>query len=326
MKNKVSIVILNYQNWEDTVECLRSLSEISYPNTEIIVVDNDSRNDSLKHIGRYLSESKVAYVDVADSEIDGASRFPRNLILLQSSSNRGYAAGNNLGIRLALQRRADYVLILNNDTSVEEDFLEPLVKYAQQHESVGVVGPMVLNSEGRVDPSCARRRPTPGDYLFLVGIGKRLFPNSRWVRRHHYQGEYSFGHPKEVDILAGCCMLIKRSTLERVGLLDENTFLYFEELILHEKLRAAKLVSVVVPDSRIVHKGGKATTRMASAFIHNVVRSSLRYYLRCYRHYSRLSIALLMVASLGPKHLLASMRPGRHEFWGGLMCRKKRRP
>ena len=304
MKKKVSIVVLNYRNWEDTVECLRSLFDISYPNTEIIVVDNDSQNDSLEHIGRYLSEGKVEYVDIADSEIDGSSRFPQNLVLLQSSSNRGYAAGNNLGIRAALARAADYVLILNNDTVVEKGFLEPLVGYAEGNKHVGTVGPMVMDSEGQVDPSCARRRPTAGDYFFRVGIGRRLFPNNRWVRRHYYRGEYSFGRPKEVDILSGCCILIKRSTLKRVGLLDENTFLFLEEFILHEKLRAAKLGSVVVPDSRIVHKGGQSTTRTASAFVRDAVRSSQRYYLRCYRRYSRLSVAFLMIVSLRPKDLL----------------------
>ena len=172
MNRKVGIVVLNYKNYEDTIACLRSLAEITYPNTETIVVDNDSQNDSLEHIHQDLLHRQVAHIAIAESAIDTSSQIPEKTILLQSVSNRGYAAGNNLGIRVALARGADYILILNNDTLVEKDFLEPLVQYAETHERVGAVAPKIVDTKGRIAPTSARRRPTLGHYFFFLGIGQ----------------------------------------------------------------------------------------------------------------------------------------------------------
>jgi len=134
MNKKVGIVVLNYKNYEDTIACLRSLAEITYQNTEIIVVDNDSQNDSLEYIRKDLVCRHVPYCMFVEDSIDTHSySVSENTILLQSDSNRGYAAGNNIGIRLALERKADYILILNNDTVVEKNFIEPLVQYAEDH-------------------------------------------------------------------------------------------------------------------------------------------------------------------------------------------------
>ena len=301
---KIGIVILNYKNWQDTIECLQSVRELTYNNTDIIVVDNDSQNDSLSHIHQWLSDQRISHVLITDCEIDTSATLAEKTILLQSSSNRGYAAGNNLGIRVALARGADYILILNNDTLVEKGFLEPLVNYAETHEKVAGIGPKIVDQEGNIDPTCVRRRPTMGDYFFRLGMGKVLFPNNRWIRRHTYRGEYSFDHPKEIEVLPGCCMLIKSRVFQELGLLDENTFLFLEEAILYEKLHGAGLVSAVVPESCIIHKHGQSTATMTSAFLRNAIRASLRYYLRHYRGYNRFTVALLMTACINPKDFL----------------------
>ena len=300
MGKKVGIVILNYRNYGDTMECMASLARITYSDTECIIVDNDSHNDSLGHIHIFLCDRNVAHARIEEGGIDTSAILAQNTILVQASANRGYAAGNNIGIRVALARGADYVLILNNDTLVEKGFLEPLVEYAAANEDVGAVGPKVVDSEGEIDRSCARRRPTPFFYFFGVGVGRRLLPNNRWMCRHVYKGEYAFDRPKEVDVLSGCCMLIKRSALERIGLLDENTFLYLEEFILHERLRNVSLKSAVVPSSAIVHKRGRSTSVLASDFTRKVTHASLRYYLANYRCRSRLIAALLMASTWSP--------------------------
>ncbi len=308
MNRKIGIVVLNYKNYTDTIECLHSLAKISYPNTEIIVVDNNSQNDSLEHIHQDLSDRQVGHVLIAESAIETSGQIPEKTILLQSSSNRGYAAGNNLGIRVALARGADYVLILNHDTLVDRGFLEPLVQYAESHEKVAAVGPKILGTEGRIAQISARRRPTLGHYFFLWGIGRILFPNNRWICSHYYRGEYSFDYPKEVDILSGCCMLLKSGVFQRIGLLDENTFLYLEEFILHERLRTAGMTSAVVPASWIVHKESQSTGKEPYSFVRNIERASQRYYLTHYRHHSRFTVAALMIASCNPKDFLRSRR------------------
>jgi GT2 family glycosyltransferase len=245
---------------------------------------------------------------VSESEIDSSHRLPEKTILLQSASNRGYAAGNNLGIRVALARGADYVLILNSDTLVDRGFLEPLVQYAETHGRVGAVSPKVLDTNGHASAYCTRRRPVLGWYFFCLGLGRIPFPNNRWIRKHYYRGEYSFDHPKEVDILPGCCMLIRRSVFEQIGLLDESTFLFLEEFILHEKLRTVGMTSAVVPASWIVHKHGESIKTMPSGFARNAERASLRYYLAHYRHHTRFAVAALMFVSRNPQDYLKGWR------------------
>lgn len=298
--SKVAIVVLNYKNYNDAIECLHSLANITYPNTETIVVDNNSQNDSLAHIGRDLSARQVPHVVIEEKAIDASGHFPEKTILVQAIGNRGYAAGNNLGIRVALARGAEYVLLLNNDTLVDRGFLEPLVRYAGFHEGVAAVGPKVVDPQGNIDTACARRRLTPGECFFRVGVGRRLFPNNRWTRRPVYKGEYCFDRPRQVDVLSGCCILLKSKVLKAIGLLDEKTFLYLEEFVLHEKLREAGLASAIVPDSTIVHKYGQSTADAPSAFIAKARRDSLRYYLIHYRQYPRVIAEALIIATRSP--------------------------
>jgi hypothetical protein len=293
---RVGIVILNYKNWQDTIECLESLTRVKYDNCEIIVVDNDSQNDSLLRIHQWLSERSMKHASITEDDIgETSSQLAENVILVQSFRNRGYSGGNNLGIRIALNRHADYVLILNSDTVVQNDFLRPLLQYAESHEEIGVVGPKVVDEEGKIDRTCARRRPRlPLQYFFIWGIGEKLFPNNRWIRYHYYLGEYSFDHPREVDVISGSCMLIKRVVFEECGLLDENVFLLEEEVILHERLRAVQMSSAVVPASQIVHKRGKSRKQCDSAFIQKTLQRSTYYYLTEVRGYSRLAASLMM--------------------------------
>jgi GT2 family glycosyltransferase len=304
---KVGIVVLNYKNYEDTLDCLRSLRAITYPQCEIVVVDNDSRNDSLAQIRESILLESSAHTSTAGGRSDDECR-PDSTVLLQSDCNRGYAAGNNLGIREALARGAAYVLVLNNDTVVRPGVLEPLVGYAETHPDVGAVGPKIVDSDGRIDPSCARRRPSLGFYFFATGVVGRMRPNNRWVRAHYYRGEYAYDVARSVDLLSGACMLIRRSVFEQLGLLDERTFLYQEELILHERLRKAGWRQAIVPDSVIVHKGGRATGEAPPARVRQAERESLRYYLKEYRHYGWAVRTAIEVVVMGPPDWLRRVK------------------
>lgn len=291
---KVGIVVLNYKNYEDTIECLDALFEITYPNTEIIVVDNDSQNDSLEFIHKHLAERQTPHCQIAEGSDDAYRAVSERVILIQSGRNGGYSAGNNVGIRVALARSADYVLILNNDTLPAPGFLEPLVDYAETHNDVGVVGPKVLREDGTIDPS-AFRRITLGFYLFGQGIPGLLFPNSRWAKRAIYRDEgYAYDYPREVDIVSGSCLLIRKRVFDRTGLLDENAFLYLEEYILCERLRAAAMTAAIVPAAEIVHKRHKSTSACKKRLLRGINRASRYYYLTHYRHYPRWGAALLV--------------------------------
>jgi GT2 family glycosyltransferase len=298
---KVAIIVLNYRNYWDTINCLDSLRRVSWKNLEIIVVDNASENDSLAHIGRHLASTGQRFAIAGNQpHTDAWGSVPLTL-LLQAPDNRGYAAGNNMGIRLALTRGAEFVLVLNNDTLVEEGFLGPLVEYMRAHPNVGAAGPMVVDAEGHIDKTCARRRPATADFFFLWGLGRILFPNNRRVRRHTYEGEYYFDDAREVDMLSGSCILFSVSTLEGVGLFDEYTFLYAEELILHERLRAGGLTSAVVPTSKIVHRHGQSVATIPRTLERATEKRSLRYYWIRYRRFPPTLVTALF--ALGPDAL-----------------------
>jgi GT2 family glycosyltransferase len=311
MDKKVVIVVLNYKNYSDTIECLKSLNDITYPKYDIVVVDNKSENNSLSYIGKYLLKSDKEYVLIEDSDIGGAGIINERIILLQSSKNGGYAAGNNLGIRIGLEKKADYILILNNDTVVDSGFLAPLVKYADEHKDVGAIGPKVLDENGNIDHTCARRRMTLVDYIFQHSIVARLLPENRWIKRHTYKGEYDFANPKKVDVLSGSCILFKSDFICAEGLLDENTFLYLEEFIIHEKLKRAGYISVINPESLIVHKHGRSTSTRSSEIIDRYRMESRRYYLINYRNYNKCAVdGIIAYTYWFPKFFRSIMRKG----------------
>jgi GT2 family glycosyltransferase len=270
----VYIIVLNYRNYIDTIRCVRGIEAMQYSDYCVVVVDNHSDNESEAVLRKELAEYRI----------------------IQTGRNGGYAQGNNIGIRMALEEGADYVLILNNDTRIEPDFLSILVSYAEADPTAGVLGPMIVTEDGLIDHTCARRRPALGDYFWRLGPGRWFAPKNRWVRAHYYENDYDFGDSATVDIISGSCMLMRTDMLREIGLLDEKTFLYFEESILHEKLRDTRYRTVIVASSRIVHRKGQSTSTIP--VYANVIAflGSLNYYLKSYRHVGAIMRALMLVS------------------------------
>lgn len=270
----VYIVILNYRNYSDTIECVRSVEKISYPNFRVVIVDNGSDNDSEE----ILRTSCPGHV------------------VIQTGRNAGYAAGNNVGIRRGMGDGAEFILVLNNDTIVEPDFLSHLVDYAAEHSAAGLLGPLIRHPDGEINRICTRRSPRLREIFWNRGIGRWLGINKSWARRCLYEGEYFFDEPREVEVLSGSCMLFRASLISLIGLLDENTFLFWEEFILYEKMRETRFKTVVVPRSRVMHKGGRSirtiSTRAALADLR-----SLNYYLRRYRGVGPFRRAAMMLSA-----------------------------
>ena len=280
----VYIVILNYKNYPDTIDCVESVEKIIYPNYRIVIVDNNSGNGSEEILRK---------------------EFPHH-VFIQTGTNRGYAAGNNAGIRLAMEERADYVLILNNDTIATPYFLEKLVDYAEENIDAGLLGPKIITGTGELDTTCARRRPSLSDYFWRLGPGKWILPRNRWIKAHYYTGEYDFRDVKKVDVISGSCMLIRSRLLPEIGLLDENTFLFLEEFILHERIRRTKYHTVIVPTSRIIHKGHGSVGKR-KLFSLWISLKSLRYYLLNHRRFGKCSV-IFAISSVGIREAAGILR------------------
>lgn len=233
----VSIIIVSYNTREFTLRAVESiLAHSDGVRAEIIVVDNCSSDGS----ATALREA-----------------FP-GVIVVDSASNGGFAAGNNQGLELASGR---YVLILNPDTQIRRDALRRSIDYMDANPAVGVLGARVWSEDGSVDPTIFRflsLRQIAFSGLLPTAVMKKtsLFGDGR------YAG-LALDQLQDVDVVAGCFMLVRRSVLERVGGLDERFFMYGEESEWCHRIRSAGWIVRYHPEIEISHFGGASTTQLS---------------------------------------------------------------
>lgn len=222
---KVFILILHYGEQEDTLECLRLLEKLDYPNFEVLVIDNDPN--------RRLGDLNFNY----------------KITKLTNEKNLGFSGGNNTGIKYALENGADYVLLLNNDTVIERNFLKILVEAGEKDEKTGIIGPVIY-------------RCGTNEIHFAGGEINWLYTEARHV-------------PGAVDFITGACLLIKRKVIEKIGLMPEEYFLYFEDAEWCLKARKAGFDCRVVSEARIGHIVSKNTQEYSFSYIYYHYRNGL---------------------------------------------------
>lgn len=217
---KVTIVVLNYNGKDDTIECLRSMEKLRYSNHEIVLVDNGSEDGS----------------PLAVREM-----FP-GVTIIENGENLGFSEGNNVGIKYGLENGSSYVLLLNNDTVVaDEQLLDSLVEFAEGTRKAGAVGPRILYWQSE------RIWFAGGRVSYLTGF-------CRHMDKGTIDREYSTVAPYVVDYVTGCCLLINVNVLRDIGLLDPDYFLYYEDTDLCFRARKSGYVNYVVPSCMIYHK------------------------------------------------------------------------
>lgn len=220
---RVAIIILNWNGKEDTLECLASVGQMEYPNYEIIVVDNGSSDDSVDAISNQYPEIKI----------------------IQTGANLGYAGGNNVGIRWALEHNADFVMVLNNDTIVAKDMLSHLVKVSFLDDRIGLLGPTnYYHSEPNV--------------IWATGAILEKLPTAGYKILGDGDSDRSWKVATQVDALLGSCMLIKNKVFNKINLFDERFFLCWEEFDFSERANNAGFKCFFVPEAKIWHKVGSA--------------------------------------------------------------------
>lgn len=246
MEPLVYIILVNYNGFSDTLECIESIRNITYKNYKIIVVDNKSTDEPEKEQLLFLRA---------------------NTIYIQSESNLGFSGGNNIGIRYAKENNADYVLLLNNDTTVEPDFLTKLVVAAKEKEDKGVFG-------------CKIKYYWNKEQIWFDG-GTFDF---KTANTSHYHTRVSNGTIEEVTFLTGCLMLIPMEVLNDVGMLDETYFLYAEDTDYCCRVMDASYKLYYCPDAVIYHKEGASTGKTSELKQYYVERNGL-YICRMYSAY-----------------------------------------
>lgn len=221
--NRVYIIIINWNGWRDTVECLASLLLLNYPDFRIIVCDNGSTDESLQEIRKWAVYQQVTFVEyVHDKGQAGASQGGEQLLTLISiDENLGFAGGNNAGLRYAMARGdAAYYWLLNNDTVVEPDAVTHLVARMQQQPTIGICGSTILMYHDRQRVQALGG----GHYCRWIGLPWHYGRFTRWKKRASQERAESW-----MNYVEGASMLVSRRFLEEIGLLCEDYFLYFEE-------------------------------------------------------------------------------------------------
>jgi GT2 family glycosyltransferase len=243
VRPRVSVIILNYNTCDDLRTCLRSVQQTeagsSEANAEVFVVDNASSDVSADMV---------------------ASEFPW-VSLIRAPRNGGYAYGNNLAIRMC---RGEYVLLLNPDALVPPGAIDSLCDYLDERPAAGVVGPKVLRPDGSLDLACRRSFPTLEVSSYrILGLSK-LFPRSRRFGRYNLT-YLDPDEPAEVDSVVGACMLVRRSAIEQAGLLDEQFFMYGEDLDWAYRMKQAGWSILYNPSVTVLHRKGESSRRRSEA-------------------------------------------------------------
>lgn len=220
MRPTIGVILVNFNNEHYTLPCLESLTQVNYPNLDTIVVDNGSKPESVQAI-------RDAYPDVT---------------LIDLGENRGFTGGNNAGIRRALDNGDDYIILLNNDTTVAPDMFDILIDVMEKDPSIGVTGPtiyyhdhpdMIWSIAGAIDWKHGRSS--------MIGLNET--------------DNGQFGHsPREADFITGCALMVRREVWEKVGLLDDDFFIYYEETEWCVRAGRAGYKICYVPQAKMWHK------------------------------------------------------------------------
>jgi GT2 family glycosyltransferase len=240
------IIVVNWNGRHDTLECLASLSDVTDPSMSVLVVDNGSEDGSQEAI-------RHTYPEVT---------------LLETGSNLRYAGGNNAGIRFALEKGAEQIMLLNNDTAVDPAFLGAMTDTLQSSPDTGIVAPKILYS---ADPG--RLWYAGGEISFWTGTMRH-----RGIRE---PDDGRFDIPHDTGYASGCCLLAKRSVVERIGLLDETYFMYSEDADWCMRARRAGFRVMYEPRARVWHKVSVSAGGHLSYFkLRNKFVSNLRFFSR----------------------------------------------
>lgn len=240
---KVSVIIVNYNVQYFLELCLHSVMRaLGRTAGEVIVVDNNSTDGSVEMMKR---------------------KFP-DVIVVENKDNKGFGKANNQGVAIA---KGEYILFLNPDTVLPEDFFEKTTAYMDEHADAGCLGPRLLDGKGQFAPESKRSFPTLMVAIYkTTGIG-RLFSKSPYFN-NYYAVHIDEHETAEVDVLMGCCMLLRKSVLDKIRIaFDEDFFMYGEDIDLSYRIQKAGYKNIYFPEVSIIHYKGESTKKSSLSYV-----------------------------------------------------------
>lgn len=247
----VGIVLLNWNGWKDTIECIESIRKSNYESYNIVIVDNASTDNSVNEIKRYLNINNIGYslYDYLGNEnfiLQYKSVENSSVIIIKSSKNDGFASGNNIGFKyLFLNNTVEYIWILNNDVVISSDSIKNLVEFYKYNPN-SIIGSSVLEYYDRKKIQYL----SGAKYNRILGRNKPLF------KGYSFENIKDISQNLDLDYIGGCSIFIKSDILKQIGMLNEKYFLYYEEIDLCKKAKSLGLNLAWCKDSIVYHKGG----------------------------------------------------------------------
>ncbi|CAH0121702.1 N-acetylglucosaminyl-diphospho-decaprenol L-rhamnosyltransferase [Paenibacillus sp. CECT 9249] len=279
----VSILIVSYNTCKLTLDCLQSVyaSETQY-SYEVIVIDNDSKDDSVRQIEQCYPQAR----------------------LIRNEENTGFAKANNQGMEIAQGR---YVLLLNSDTVIQPDTLEIMLSFMDSRPDVGASGCKVILPDGSLDKACKRGFPTPSaSFYYAFGFSK-LFPNN--PRFNQYQlGYLSPDEEYEIDCLVGAFMLVRKETIDEVGMLDETFFMYAEDTDWCYRIKQAGWKNYYYPRTTIMHYKRASSRNEPLRITYEFHRSMVIFYNKHYKQKYPFWVSWCIYAGIAVQFALAIIK------------------
>ena len=230
--SKIAIIIVNWKQYQLTKLCLYSLQKIKYDNYQIILIDNESNPKELKKI---------------KNQFDKIITFP-------NQKNLGFTGANNIGIKYAIKNDFEYVMLINNDTEVEKNFINPLIELLEKNQNFGAAQPLILNYYNR------NKVWSAGGFL------NKFFGYTYVIKSPE-------GIKKNIDWITGCCFFLRTDVIKKIGLLDEKFFAYYEDVDWSIRIKNAGYDLAFVKSSVVYHHGSKSSKNESnegtlSPFVH----------------------------------------------------------
>lgn len=262
MNSKIGIIILNYKTPLDVIKCIDSIDKNTvYKNYLIYVVDNYSKDDSVKIISEAVKEDRIK--------------------ILSAEKNGGYSYGNNIGAKEAINDGCDKLLFINPDVVVKKNSIENLACVLDNNPQVAVVGPKVYDKNNNV-VVYAKQGITFKQYLFLRKPFS-ILDGKNTIKTIHKNVDLNNGTVIFDGMVSGCCFMVRTSVFREIGLFDENMFLYYEEDALWSRFSERGFLCAIEPKAEVVHEHSASIGDTASVFSRRCEEVSALYYLRVYR-------------------------------------------
>ena len=283
---KLSIIIVNYNVKYFLEVCLHSvLRAAGDMDAEVIVVDNNS------------ADSSCAMV---------REQFP-TVTLIENKDNKGFSKANNQGVAIA---KGEYILFLNPDTVMPEDFFIKTIAYMDAHPEAGAIGPRLIDGKGQFAPDAKKSFPSLSVAIFkTTGINK-IFSKSAYFNKY-YAVHVGERETAAVDVLSGCCMLVRRSAMDAAGgAFDEDYFMYCEDVDLSYRIEKAGFKNIYYPEAELIHYKGESTRKMTLSYV-RIFNEALVTFVK--KHYSKKEASMFVLfinVGIMLRAILSTMKRG----------------